>query len=119
MVCVDGYSKPNPADRAQVIKRIHRIGQTQPVLIEDLCIQGTLDEVLRKHIHPSRTRIAKQILGKSALNIKTSIKTRTPPGARTHRQQPTTAVAAMTTGLAELRGIGGLLGVMWEAWWED
>ena len=31
LICVDGYTKPNPSDRAQVIKRIHRIGQTRPV----------------------------------------------------------------------------------------
>lgn len=62
MVCVDGLSQSNPAVRDQVIKRIHRMGQTNDVYIDDLCVKGTIDEVMKEIVHPSKRRVANLLL---------------------------------------------------------
>ena len=62
LVCVDGLSQSNPADRDQVIKRVHRFGQTRPVTIVDLCVRGSIDEVMKEAVHPSKRRIANHLL---------------------------------------------------------
>ena len=108
LICVDGYTKPNPSDRAQVIKRIHRIGQTRPVLIEDLCIKGTLDDVMRKYIHPSRMRVAKEVLGKATLKDR-------PSKQVTQKSSTHTKQTESTTTLSQLCGIGSVLVTCWEA----
>jgi superfamily II DNA/RNA helicase len=38
-----------PGIEAQAIKRAHRIGQTRPVLVETLVLEGTLEEKIFKH----------------------------------------------------------------------
>lgn len=62
MICVDGLSQSNPAVRDQVMKRIHRVGQTQPVQIDDLWMRGTIDEVMKEAVHPSKRRVANVLL---------------------------------------------------------
>lgn len=62
MICVDGLSQSNPAIRDQVMKRIHRMGQTRPVQIDDLCVRGTIDEVMKEAVHPSKRRVANVLL---------------------------------------------------------
>ena len=64
MICVDGLSQSNPAIRDQVMKRIHRMGQTKTVYIDDLCTMGTIDEVMKEVVHPSKRRMANRLLQK-------------------------------------------------------
>lgn len=62
LICVDGLSQSNPADREQVIKRVHRYGQLHDVIIDDLCIEGTIDEAMKEAVHPSKQRISNALL---------------------------------------------------------
>ena len=78
MICVDGLSQSNPAIRDQVMKRIHRMGQTRPVYIDDLCVRGTIDEVMKEAVHPSKNRMVNRLLQNvPILEGKTSTKTTT------------------------------------------
>ena len=62
MVCVDGLSQANPAERAQVMKRIHRMGQTDDVTIYDLCVCKTIDEVMLELVYPTKQTLSTHIL---------------------------------------------------------
>lgn len=68
MVIVDGFAQPNPEKRAQVMKRVHRIGQTDPVTIVDLCTRGTIEEVMREYVHPSKEAMTEKLLKNIPLN---------------------------------------------------
>ena len=68
MVIVDGFAQPNPEKRAQVMKRVHRIGQTKPVTIVDLCTRGTIEEVMREYVHPSKEALTEKLLKNIPLN---------------------------------------------------
>ena len=64
MICVDGFSQPNPADREQALKRVHRFGQIRAVQIDDLCVEGTIDEVMKDFVHPSKQNMSRKLLHK-------------------------------------------------------
>lgn len=64
MVCVDGLSQANPAERLQVMKRVHRMGQTKDVHIYDLCIQNSIDEVMLNMVYPSKNALSTNLLAK-------------------------------------------------------
>ena len=66
MVCVDGLSQANPAERAQVMKRIHRMGQTEDVTIYDLCVRKSIDEVMLDLVYPTKQALSTRILDKKA-----------------------------------------------------
>ena len=72
MVCVDGLSQANPAERQQVMKRIHRIGQTKDVCIYDLCIQNSIDEVMLNMVYPSKQALSTNLLAKQTVALPTS-----------------------------------------------
>jgi hypothetical protein len=77
LICVDGLSQSNPADREQVIKRIHRYGQINPVQIDDLCVRGSIDAVMKEAVHPSKQRLANHLLRSIPL-LEPSCKKKTP-----------------------------------------
>ena len=72
MVCVDGLSQANPAERLQVMKRIHRMGQTKDVHIYDLCIQNSIDEVMLNMVYPSKQALSTNLLAKQTTTLPTS-----------------------------------------------
>ena len=103
MVVVDGLSLPNPADRDQVIKRIHRMGQTEEVFIDDLCVKGTIDEVMAEVVHPSKRRKANEILGRL-------------PVLQSETGGSTRATRASTSDLC---GVGSVLSPFWKKEFPD
>lgn len=51
------------------MKRVHSIGQTEPVTIVDLCTRGTIEEeVMREYVHPSKESMTEKLLKNIPLN---------------------------------------------------
>jgi hypothetical protein len=76
---------------------VHRFGQTRQVTIVDLCVRGSIDEVMKEAVHPSKRRAANQLLRKIPILESSS------HGSK-HRKPRT----------IELLGIGSALLPMWQ-----
>jgi SNF2 family DNA or RNA helicase len=54
MILLDSCSDPNPSTEDQAIKRVHRIGSTEAVVIHRLITRNTIDEAVALTIHQTR-----------------------------------------------------------------
>ena len=101
MICVDGLSQSNPADREQVIKRVHRFGQKHTVMIDDLCMMGTIDQAMKDAVHPSKQRVTNILLRKR-------------PVFEPLISASALSTSSLKTSVRDLCAIGKVLNPMWQ-----